>query len=172
MRTLLRDPLPAEVEVLLARRKRLGLDQKDEVWEEVLHVVPGPSHKHAAVAQQLAEILGPAARTAGLQATHEFNLGNSGADFRVPDGGLHRAGAADMWHPTAALVLEILSPDDDSWEKLPFYAAHEVDEILIVDPEKQRVHWLALEAGRYEPIEHSNLIDLGPLALTQQIDWP
>jgi hypothetical protein len=39
--------------------------------------------------------------------------------------GLHRPGAAKMWHPTAALVIEILSPGDETWAKLPFYAAHQ-----------------------------------------------
>ncbi len=173
MRTLLPDLPPTELQALLERRKRLGQDGKDEVWEGVLHMVPGPAHRHADLAQQLAELLGPAARTAGLQPTvAEFNLGDSKHDFRVPDGGLHRPGAAEMWHPTAALVLEILSPDDEAWEKLPFYAAHHVDEVLIVDPDTRQVHWLGLAADDYEPIERSALIDLGPTELAQRIDWP
>jgi Uma2 family endonuclease len=102
----------------------------------------------------------------------EFNLGDSKDDFRVPDGGLHRPGAAEMWHPTAALILEILSPGDEAWEKLPFYATHDVDEILIVDPDTRQVHWLGLATDGYEPIEHSALIELGPAELTQRIDWP
>ena len=173
MRTLLPDPPPAELRALLERRKRLGQDRKDEVWEGVLHMVPAPAHRHGHLAQQLAELLGPTARAAGLEPTiAEFNLGDSKDDFRVPDGGLHRPGAAEMWHPTAALVLEILSPDDETWQKLPFYAAHHVDEILIVDPDTRQVHWLTLTAERYEPIEHSALIELGPAKLAQRIDWP
>ncbi|HTC61072.1 MAG TPA: Uma2 family endonuclease, partial [Solirubrobacteraceae bacterium] len=113
------------------------------------------------------------ARAAGLQPTVSiFNLGDSKNDFRVPDGGLHRPGAAEMWHPTAALVLEIVSPGDETWEKLPFYAAHHVDEILILDPDTHQVHWLGLTADRYEPIERSALIELGPAELAQRIDWP
>jgi Uma2 family endonuclease len=173
MRTLLPDPPPAELQALLERRKHLGQDSKDEVWEGVLHVVPAPAHRHSRLAQQLAELLGPTARAAGLEPTiAQFNLGDSGNDFRVPDGGIHRPGAAEMWHPTAALVLEILSPGDESWEKLPFYAAHHVDEILIVDPDTHRAHWLALTAAGYEPIEHSALIHLGPTELVRRIDWP
>jgi Uma2 family endonuclease len=173
MRTLLPDLPPAELQALLERRRRLGQDRKDEVWEGVLHMVPAPAHRHADLAQQLAELLGPAARATGLQPTVAgFNLGDSKDDFRVPDGGLHRPGAAEMWHPTAALVLEILSPGDETWEKLPFYAAHHVDEILIVDPDTRQVHWLALTAERYEPIERSALIELGPVELGRRIDWP
>lgn len=37
------------------------------------------------------------------------------------------------------MVVEILSPRDESYEKFPFYAAHGVDEVLIVNTEGQRV---------------------------------
>jgi hypothetical protein len=118
MRTLLPDPPPAELQALLERRRRLGQDHKDEVWEGVLHMVPSPGHRHARLAQQLAVILDAPARAAGLEPTvAQFNLGDSKDDFRVPDGGLHRPGAAEMWHPTAALVLEILSPGDETWKR-------------------------------------------------------
>jgi Uma2 family endonuclease len=91
-----------------------------------------------------------------------FNLGESEQDLRVPDGGLHRPGGDEMWHPTAALVVEIVSPGDESWQKLPFYAAHEVDEVLIVDPQEHSVDWLARDGGEYRKVERSGLIDLGP----------
>jgi Uma2 family endonuclease len=47
------------------------------------------------------------------------------------------------WRLTAALV-EILSPADETPAKLPFYAAHQVDELLIVDPQSRTVSWCAL----------------------------
>jgi Uma2 family endonuclease len=103
---------------------------------------------------------------------HEFNLGDSERDFRVPDGALHRPGATGTWLPTAALVVEIVSPGDETWEKLPFYAARRVDEILIVDPGEKRVRWLELADGEYREVRHSRLIDLGPQELSEQIDWP
>lgn len=103
---------------------------------------------------------------------HEFNLGESEHDFRVPDGGLHRPGAGGIWHPTAALVVEIVSPDDETWQKLPFYAAHGVDEVLIVDPEERSVHWLGLAGDEYSEVERSGLIELGAAELAERIDWP
>jgi Uma2 family endonuclease len=173
MRTLVLDPPTAGLGEVAERRRRSGLDRLDEVWEGVLHMVPAPSHRHAEIAQQLAELLGPPARAAGLRPTmHQFNLGDSEEDFRVPDGGLHRPRAAELWHPTAALVVEIVSPGDESWEKLPFYAAHRVDEMLIVDPQERSVSWLALEDGEYHPIERSGLVDLGTRGLAEQLDWP
>jgi Uma2 family endonuclease len=172
MRTLLPDPLPTEVEALLARRRQWGADTHDEVWEGVLHVVPAPSGEHSTLGAQVKALLREPAARAGLVVSDEFNVGEGNNDFRVPDGGLHRSKPRGVWFSTAALVLEVLSPEDDTWEKLPFYAAHHVEEILIVDPDTRRVHWLALTSGEYKPTEHSSLIDLGPAELSQRIDWP
>lgn len=173
MPTLVLDPHTPELEALKERRRRAGLDRLDEVWEGVLHVVPGPSGEHAVVAQQLAVLLDAPARSAGLEpAMGEFNLGVGEDDFRVPDGGLHRELPRGTWHATAALVVEIVSPGDESWQKLPFYAAHRVDEVLIADPQQRSLHWLALEDGEYHEIECSGLIDLGPAELAERIDWP
>jgi len=171
MRTLVLDPASAGLTPLLERRRRRGLDHGDEVWEGVLHVNATGSHAHASVIQQLAELLGPAARAAGLEPTLEFNIGVED-NHRVPDGGLHRPPSASMWHPTAALVVEVVSPGDETWEKLGFYAAHAVDEVLIVDPQRQSVDWLALSDGHYHAIERSGLIDLGVIDLLARIDWP
>ena len=172
MPTLVMDPAPAEIDALIERRRRLGLDHRDEMWGGVYRMNPPPSHEHQVILQQLAELFGPLARDAGLEALiQEFGLGVSD-EFRVPDGGLHRPGASGVWHPTAALVIEIVSPRDDTWKKLPFYAAHEVNEVLIIDPEKRTVDWLGLTDGEYKPIERSGLIDLGPEELAEQIDWP
>jgi Uma2 family endonuclease len=76
------------------------------------------------------------------------------------------------WFATAAIVIEIVSPDDESWEKLPFYARQHVDEVLIVDPYERAVHWLKLAADAYEPAERSSLIELGATNLAALIDWP
>jgi Uma2 family endonuclease len=173
MATLVLDPYAYELDALKERRRISGLDRLDEVWEGVLHMVPAPSYEHARIAQQLAVALDGPARAAELEpAMGEFNLGDSEDDFRVPDGGLHRPGASGVWLHTAALAVEIVSPGDETWQKLPFYAAHRVDEVLIVDPAEHAVHWLGLADGEYRPIERSGLIDLGPGELSARIDWP
>ena len=56
----------------------------------------------------------------------------------MPDGGILRPGPDQLYYPTAALVVEIVSPEDESWAKLPFYSAHDVNEVLIVDPKNTR----------------------------------
>ena len=171
MPILVRDPPPAEVEALLEKRRRLGQDLFDEVWEGVLHMNPAPAGRHGNLDQQLAVILDPPARQAGLTSTGPFNLGRED-DFRVPDRGLHREWADAVWYPTAALVVEIVSPDDETWEKLGFYDAHGVDELLIVDPQEKTVSWLGLGAGEYKHLKQSGLIDLSPVGLAERIDWP
>jgi Uma2 family endonuclease len=172
MRALVLDPPTAGLDELLERRRRSGLDRLDEVWEGVLHMVPAPSYGHGDLESQLHTILRPLARKAGLTMIGQSNLGEGEHDFRVPDGALHRPGASGTWHPTAALVIEIVSPGDESWEKLPFYAARNVDEVLIVDPAKHAVDWLVLHDGEYRPTERSGLIELGADKLGERIEWP
>jgi Uma2 family endonuclease len=172
MRTLLSDPPPAEVQEALERRRRSGADRHDEVWEGVLHMMPTPSGAHMDVQQQLAVLLDAPARAAGLfPRIGGVNIGDA-EDYRVPDGVLQRERRSGVWHPTAALVVEILSPGDETLDKLPFYAAHHVDELLIVDPQQRSVDWLALKAGEYRAVQRSGLIDVGMAELVDRIDWP
>src|SRR5579859_2638529 len=162
MPTLVRDPQPVEFEALLERRRRLGQDLLDEVWDGVLHMNPAPHGRHLNVPQQLAELLGPLARQARLLCRMGiFNLGESD-NYRVPDGGLFRPGPDQLFYETVALVVEIVSPGDESWDKRPFYASHGVEELLIVDPQERTVHWLGLSAGQYGAVDRSVLIDLSP----------
>src|ERR1700691_282273 len=172
MGTVVLDPYAYYLDALKERRRVSGLDRLDEVWEGVLHMVPAPSYGHASVEAQLMRLLGPYADAAGLEVIGQSNLGEGEHDFRVPDGALHRPGASGTWHPTAALVIEIVSPGDETWQKLPFYAAHDVDEVLIVDPQTRAVHWLGLTGGDYRPLERSGLIDLGATELADRLDWP
>jgi len=171
MPTLVRDPQPAEFEALLERRRRLAQDLYDEVWDGVLHMNPAPAGRHGQIDRQLALILTPLAQASGLTSTGTFNLGSEG-DYRVPDGGLHRDWHDRVVYGTAALVIEIVSPEDETWNKLEFYAAHGVDELLIVDPQQKTVRWMGLEAGEYKHLKRSRLIELGAAELVQRIDWP
>lgn len=173
MPTLVLDPQPAEIEELVARRRELGIDRWDEVWDGVLHMIPPPSHEHQRLASRLHRLLGPLADEAGLELTGEIGIGSDEHDHRAPDLAVHRpADVRPRWHHTAALVVEIVSPNDKTWDKLDFYAAHHVDELLIVDPEQRAISWLGLREKKYFPVERSGLIELGPSELAARIDWP
>jgi hypothetical protein len=170
MRTVVLDPF--EVDAMLARRRRSGADRFDEVWNGEYHVVPLPSGTHADLDQQLAVLLAPLARAAGLWASGQCNVGVSDNDFRGPDRALHRERPAGVWNATVAAAVEIVSPGDESWQKLDFYAAHRVDEVVIVDPAKRSVDWLALVGGGYKPVERSRLLDIAVSEFAGRIDWP
>ena len=91
----------------------------------------------------------------------------------MPDGGIFAPDQTRCTSPPPSSWVEIVSPGDESWEKLDFYAAHGVDELLIVDPQERRVDWLGLQpSGEYRPTGRSRLIALGPAQLAEQIDWP
>jgi hypothetical protein len=171
MPTLVMDPPPAEFEALIERRRRLGLDHHDEMWEGVYHIAPAPNAPHSFAGYQLAVLLNGPALAASLHVGLEFNLGVQN-DHRIPDLGIHRERPTGAWVATAALVVEVVSPGDESWNKLPFLAAHEVNEVLIVDPATHSIDWLGLKDGEYHPIERSSLIDLSASDLAEQIDWP
>jgi hypothetical protein len=172
VRVLVLDPQTAGLGELMERRRRSGLDRMDEIWEGVYHMVPAPNIGHGDIESQLHRILGPLAARAGLKMIGQSNLGEGEHDFRVPDAALHKPDAAGTWHSSAALLIEIASPNDESWEKLPFYAAHEVDEVLIVDPRQRSVSWFALTDGEYRPVQRSGLIEIGGDELSDQISWP
>lgn len=170
MATLVLDDVP-QIEALKEGRRRSGLDRMDEVWEGVLHMVPAPDYDHGLIEALLHELLGPPARKVGLEVIGQSNLGESEHDFRVPDSALHPRGTSGVWHETAALVVEIVSPNDETWLKLPFYAAHGVREVLIVDPIDRAVHWLALQDGDYREVQRSGLVELGPDDVAKQVGW-
>jgi Uma2 family endonuclease len=171
VRTVVLGPRPPEFEALLERRHALGQDLYDEVWEGEYHMARAPHPFHGILDDEVAALLRPLARQAGLVGSGPFNLGASD-DYRVPDRGLHRGTPATTYVATAAMVVEILSPDDETWDKIDFYAARAVDELLIVDPRKRSVTWLVLEAGRYVERDASALLRVSSDELSAQIDWP
>jgi Uma2 family endonuclease len=171
VRTIVLEPKPAEFAALLERRRALGQDLYDEVWKGEYHMAPAPHPLHGYVGRQLAVLLNPLAQQAGLVATDPFNLGSLD-DYRVPDGGLHRELPPTTFVPTAALVVEVVSPGDETWQKLDFYAEHLVDELLIADPAKRSVTWLVLHDGRYIEAEYSPLLRTNVAKVTEQSNWP
>jgi Uma2 family endonuclease len=126
-------------ESLLEERRRLGLDRFDEIWEGVVHMVPPPSFSHQFLGSEMLAVLRPIASSGGLKSVYEVGVYDPKAgdtNFRVPDLAFVRAEntSARGIEGKAALVIEILSPNDESREKLPFYAAVGVEEVWIVDP--------------------------------------
>jgi Uma2 family endonuclease len=120
---------------LLAERRRLGLDGRDEMWEGELHMVPPPSFGHQEREAALAALLVPIARDLGLRVATKPGLYASDDSWRVPE--LVVARPEQVAHRGveggAVLVIEIRFPGDETDAKVPFYTAFGVEELLIVD---------------------------------------
>jgi Uma2 family endonuclease len=171
MRTVLLGEPPAEVQAWLDRRRALGQDLFDEVWEGEYHVAPAPHRRHGDVDDQLAAMLRPRARAAGLWPSGPLNIGGPD-DYRVPD----RAYLCDRdtatFTPTAAVVVEIVSPGDETRSKSGFYFAVGVEEMLVVDPESRNVQWWARGADGFVATDASLLLGIATTEVRAAIDWP
>lgn len=170
MTTVFAGGLPPEVGGWLERRRRLGLDARDEVWEGVLHVAPYAAEGHGELEDVLAALLRPRALRAGLVPGGRFNLGVA-EDYRVPDLGYKWASGRGTYVATAAVVVEVLSPGDETLAKLPFYSARGVREVLVVDPGARAVRCWELVAGAYEEAVRSRLLGVSAGELAAELGW-
>ena len=137
----------------LAERRRLGLDRFDEVWDGVLHVVPAPMDEHSRLAADLHVLLHPLARAEGLACRFEFGLYRplvpGHRDYRVPDLSVFRPehGTSRGIEGRAELVVEIASPGDESYAKVPFYGEVGVGEVVVIERDTKAVRRWARDDG-------------------------
>lgn len=150
----------------LDERRRLGLDRRDEVWAGELHMVPPPHHAHGSLNDGLGEFFRPHWQRLGLGRTFvEVGVARPGTprpggggpgpgqDYRVPDRAFLLPERLDRlvggWIVGGPdVVLEIVSPDDESRAKLPFYRSIGVREVVLVDRDTRAVElFTATEAG-------------------------
>ncbi len=98
--------------------------------------------------------LGPVAKAKGLRSFYETALYRKDSDYRVPDLSfvLPSQVVKRGIEGGAELVIEILSPDDESHEKLPWYAAFLVKEVLIIDPETRALEFFVLRGGQLHAV--------------------
>jgi len=171
MKTVVLGPRPQELEMLIRRRQSLGLDTFDEMWEGIYHVAPAAHPSHGYVDHALAVLLDPHARAAGLVATGPFNLGTPD-DYRVPDHGYHYSLPDDVWVPSAAVVVEVVSPDDETYAKFGFYAAHAVGELVIANPQERLIRCYRRHGDHYVEASESDLLAVRADELMLGIHWP
>jgi Uma2 family endonuclease len=105
------------------------------------------------VAGTLIEVLRPLARRRGLTCVYETGLYRADQDYRVPD--------LMVFHPKyaanrgveghAEVVIELLSPQDESREKLPFYERLGVSEVFLIDPPTRVIELYLLRGARLLP---------------------
>jgi Uma2 family endonuclease len=146
---------------ILDRRRCTGADRWDELWDGVLHMPPMPNRSHQELELSLGAWLKTYwARPRGCKVYPPINLALPGrwpADYRIPDLVLL---TPDRFHidrneyfdggPT--VVVEIRSPGDESYEKLPFYAQLRVPEVWIIDRDTRQPEVLRLFNAGYQPV--------------------
>lgn len=126
---------------LVAERRRLGQDRHDEVWDGVYVMSPAPTNDHQDVVTGLATICKRVGgRIARVQAG--ANVSDRQKDwehsYRVPDVVVVLPGCPAIDHEThwqggPDFLIEVRSPGDNSLDKLTFYAAIGVREVLVVE---------------------------------------
>ncbi len=123
-------------ERMLAERRRLGLDHQDEMWEGVLHMVPPPFSRHGQIQLELGAALLGVAKRLGLSAGVETGVFAGPEDYRVPDLVVYPASAGSERGIDGAplVVFEIRSPNDESYDKVPWYLARGTGSVVIVEP--------------------------------------
>jgi Uma2 family endonuclease len=137
-------------------RRRLGIDKLDERWAGEWRLVNPPMEWHTRLNARLLVALAPAADAGGLlfygDATGLFAADD---DWRVPDQMYARPeDARREGLVSAELVVEIRSPGDDTYRKLPFYAARGVREVLVVHRDRR--------AELYRRSDHGEMVAVSP----------
>jgi Uma2 family endonuclease len=132
-------------DALLAQRRRLGLDRRDEMWEGELHKVPPASEEHQRIGTVLIALLYAVAERAGLHLRHETGVfaptTSDGSSYRVPDLVVfgEEARSERGVEGRARLVIEIRSPGDETLEKQPFWERVGVAEVVVIDRDSKEV---------------------------------
>jgi Uma2 family endonuclease len=141
MTALITDPRLEES--LRAQRHAWGADHFDEVWEGVYIMSPQPNVEHQRMIRRLVVVLSEVVCGAnGGDVFPGVNLSDRAEgwedNYRAPDlavflpGNLAEEFEAHYRGP-ADFLVEIVSPHDNSREKIPFYGLLGVREVLIID---------------------------------------
>ncbi len=138
-------------EGFLEERRRLGHDKRDELWDGELHMVPPGTFVHGFVINELLFAMNHVARRRGMRAyVCELGVFQSEQNYRVPDLTVVTPSQCnDRGLSGAELVVEVLSPNDESRLKQAFYAARGIRESWLVEPRTRGVEVYQLEDGRY-----------------------
>jgi hypothetical protein len=106
-----------------------------------------------------------------LEAVLPFNIGTPD-DYRVPDAGWGPDIPNGVYLPSMPVILEIVSPGDDTFEKFDFYADHGVEEIIVVDRVAQTVEIWVRSFRIYRPVDRSTALGISTAELQAGIRWP
>ncbi len=152
-------------ESFLEERHRFGHDKKDELWDGVLHMVPPGTFAHGFVVTNLVITLDRIARRRGMRAYGSaLGIFEHEKNYRVPDLTVVRPEqCTERGLIGAELVVEVLSPNDESREKQPFYAERGIRESWIIDPITRAHEVYELRGSRYVCVDATGAITRSPV---------
>lgn len=158
---------PIEADRLKAERQASGADRYDEVWEGVYMMAPLANNEHQDLQLGLAGAIRNSIGWAGTARVHAgANVSDREDDwthnYRIPDvvvvfpGGAARD-CGTHWCGGPDFCAEIASPGDRSRDKLEFYAAIGVRELLLIDRAPWTLELYGLSGGHLKLIGRSDL---------------
>jgi hypothetical protein len=136
-------------EIVEARRKS-GDDERDEMWDGILHWVEPGDRAYRALQDRLVSALHSLTANRRLRISCGRLFDPEVADssnYRVPALIVHDLAATSRRgvEGKARLVVEILQPESEALDKIAFYSRVGVAELLIVDPCTAGIrHWLSV----------------------------
>ncbi len=142
---------------VIAERQLNGLDRRDEVWDGVHVMSPLANNEHQRLAFRLAMILDSILPPGSGEAFHEVNVSDREAgwemNFREPDVAVFLTDGpgrdcGSHWCGGPDLVVEVMSRNDRSHQKMDFYALNGVCELILIDREPWAIEFYRLANGR------------------------
>ena len=134
---------PAGSERLRKERARFGSDKWDEVWEGTYVMSPLPNNEHQAIVSHLVsvfrEILGWSEDVFVFPGTNVTDQEDDWEkNYRCPDVAVFLPGTKaenrdTHWFGGPDFLVEVVSQNDQTRKKLPFYAKVGTREMVIVD---------------------------------------
>ena len=147
----------------LAERHRRGLDHFDEMWEGVVHMAPAPMYEHQRIVLAITRFLGDVCErgSRGVLAIgiNVFDESSKTENYRIPDFTFVSSGRKQLLAPDGIrgggpdAVIEIRSPKDETYEKLPFFARLGVREVIVIDRDTKQPEIFRLAGLQYVAVQ-------------------
>lgn len=158
---------------LIAQRRASGADRYDEVWEGVYVMSPLADLEHQELATRLTKILLSVTDEQRDKVFAGCNVSdrrkNWTKNFRCPDAAVFLQGTTAVhckthWCGGPDFAVEIISPDDQTLDKLPFYAKVGTRELLVIDRDPWELTLYHLTEGCLIEAGRSTVANTQPLS--------
>jgi Uma2 family endonuclease len=147
---------------LIAERRANGSDRFDEAWDGVYVMSPLADDDHQRIVAKLTHILEAAIGDPGLGDVRpgvnvSDRVKGRKANYRCPDVAVRLEGGRarilkNHWYGGPDFAVEVVSRGDRSREKLGFYAAVGVRELLIIDRDPWALELYGLRGEQLVPL--------------------